>query len=268
MPVLQLVDAQAAAIIMAVIAVAVWQRLWPRSVAASRGGQRLRTNVSLYAINVLVCSVPSVHLAGRLLDAGFIAESADLAGLGSCAAALWWFTAIDLSAYLLHRLFHRVPLLYRIHCAHHSDCDVDLTTAFRRHPVEFALNAGSACAVGLLLGAPLAVVAAYGTAATILQIWQHGNVGLPPRADSLIRLILVTPAMHRTHHALEPPGYTSNYGSVLSIWDRAFATEFVGDEPPRFGVSGLEASSHQRLDMVLLSPLLLDRRTDAGQASR
>src|SRR5204863_7175126 len=61
---------------------------------------------------------------------------------------------LDLAIYLQHRLFHYVPVLWRLHRMHHADLDVDVTTGARLHPVELPLSLGIKFLVVVTLGAP------------------------------------------------------------------------------------------------------------------
>lgn len=130
----------------------------------------------------------------------------------------------SLLAYILHVAAHRIPLLWRMHRVHHADTAVDLSTGFRHHPLELAFVA--AChalfAVGLGLSAPALMV--YEASAIILTLWTHANLQLPPLVERVLATLFITPAIHHVHHSAQQPETDSNYGELLSLWDRLFGT--------------------------------------------
>ena len=129
---------------------------------------------------------------------------------------------LDLTIYWQHRILHAIPALWRIHRMHHTDTELDATTALRFHPLEILLSLAIKAAVIVLLGAPLLAVIAFEILLNGLAMFNHANLRLPPRADRWLRLVLVTPDMHRIHHSICRPEHDSNYGFNLSLWDRLF----------------------------------------------
>ena len=131
---------------------------------------------------------------------------------------------LDLAIYLQHVMFHAVPGLWRLHMVHHADLDFDLTTGVRFHPFEVLLSMVIKMAViGALGAAPLAVIL-FEVLLSATSIFNHGNVVLPPALDRLLRLIVVTPDMHRVHHSLIANETNSNFGFNLPWWDRLLGT--------------------------------------------
>ncbi len=137
--------------------------------------------------------------------------------------------AIDLFEYLLHRLSHRVPLLWRLHRVHHSDTRVDVTTTLRQHPLGALVDVPLQLGIWFLLGvAPLAVLL-YQFIALAVHLFSHANWQLPATIERRLRGWLVTPDFHVVHHSRERIETDSNYGSVLPWWDYLFATAQVRD---------------------------------------
>ncbi len=131
---------------------------------------------------------------------------------------------LDLSIYLQHIVFHSVPLLWRLHMVHHTDMDFDVTTGIRFHPIEIILSMGIKMAVVLLIGPlPLAIpifeILLNGT-----SMFNHGNVRYPLTIDRWLRLLVVTPEMHRVHHSVIRWETNSNLGFNFPWWDRLFGT--------------------------------------------
>lgn len=136
--------------------------------------------------------------------------------------------ALDLIAYGIHRLYHRVPFLWRFHRAHHSDLDVDATTSLRFHLGEVLMTTGiKALAVALLGISPVGFLISE-TVTLAAALFSHGNVKLPKNLEPRLRLAIVTPTMHWIHHSCRPAEHNTNLGAVFSGWDRLFGTYFMG----------------------------------------
>jgi sterol desaturase/sphingolipid hydroxylase (fatty acid hydroxylase superfamily) len=131
---------------------------------------------------------------------------------------------LDFAIWLQHVVSHKVPVFWRLHQVHHADRDIDVSTALRFHPLEIALSMLYKVAWVLALGAgPLAVVV-FEVVLNACAMFNHANVALSPAVDRALRLVLVTPDMHRVHHSVHRHEHDTNYGFCLSLWDRLFAT--------------------------------------------
>lgn len=139
---------------------------------------------------------------------------------------------LDLSIYLQHVMFHAIPLFWRVHRMHHIDLDFDVTTGVRFHPIEITLSLLIKMCVVILIGAPALGVMIFEILLNATSMFNHGNVRMPFMVDKLIRLIVVTPDMHRVHHSDIPNETNSNFGFNLSIWDKIFGTYL---SQPRLG---------------------------------
>jgi len=134
------------------------------------------------------------------------------------------FLLLDLLRYLVHRCEHAVPIFWRFHALHHSDPDVDVTTSVRHHPLEYLLASAVYWLAVILLDIPTVVVLSHGLAVFGMASVQHGNIRLPERLERWLQPMLVTIDMHRIHHSVVFEQANSNYGAVLSVWDRLFGT--------------------------------------------
>ena len=203
-----------------------------------------------------------------------------LIAVGGVAAAAWaqsrgWglFNALDVpiavavvvSAVLLdfavwfqHVLTHKVPVLWRLHEVHHSDPDVDVTTGLRFHPLEIALSLLFKSAVIVALGAPVVAVIAFEILLNAGAMFSHSNLKLPGKLDRVLRLVTVTPDMHRVHHSTERSESDTNYGFFLPWWDRLFGTYRAqprrGHSDMELGVEGITCSQGRRLRTLLVRP--------------
>ncbi|MGV3580058.1 sterol desaturase family protein [Brevundimonas sp.] len=149
-----------------------------------------------------------------------------LAGLGLPAWLLIVLSLllIDLVGYICHVVSHWVPLLWRMHRTHHSDERFDVSTSIRHHPLESVVSGAVQLSIYAVLGVPLLVVLAYGLAATAWQFLHHMDVRLPEWLDRALRVVVVTPGMHKLHHSLDHAEANSNFGVLFSFWDRLFGT--------------------------------------------
>ncbi len=135
-----------------------------------------------------------------------------------------FFTLDFFGGWLVHVTEHTVPFLWRFHVIHHADNNVDVTTGLRHHPGESLLR-GLFFFMGILLsGAPMYGVMIFQTILIIATAFTHANISLPKRFDSALSYVLVSPNMHKVHHHWKQPYTDSNYGAILSIWDRLFGT--------------------------------------------
>lgn len=151
-------------------------------------------------------------------------------GLFNMVAAPYWlaiivsFIVLDFAVWLSHVASHKIPIFWRIHRMHHSDVDFDVTTAIRFHPIEIILSMIWKYAVVVAVGAPATAVLLFEIVLNGGAMFNHSNWRLPLWIDRWLRLIIVTPDMHRVHHSIERREHDTNYGFNLSIWDRLFNT--------------------------------------------
>lgn len=163
--------------------------------------------------------------------------------------------AMDLGNYGLHRLSHRMPLLWRVHQVHHSDLEFDCGTAIRHHPLEALFDQASYLLLIVSLGiAPLAVLI-YASVGLLLDLFSHGNLAVPATLDRMLRVLIVTPDMHRIHHSADHAESNRNFASLFSWWDRLFGTY---TDAPALGQGGmaLGLSSRRHPDGLTLWELL------------
>ncbi len=135
------------------------------------------------------------------------------------------FLTLDFfGGWLVHITEHKIPFLWRFHVIHHADNNVDVTTGLRHHPVESVLR-GIFFFMGIILsGAPMYAVMIFQTILVLSTAFTHANIRLPKWLDTVLSYILVSPNMHKVHHHWKQPFTDSNYGAILSIWDRMLGT--------------------------------------------
>ena len=129
-----------------------------------------------------------------------------------------------IGAYLPHWLEHKIKPLWMIHLVHHSDHQVDTTTANRHHPLESLIRFTFTLIGVLITGANIGIVMLYQSISLISTQFNHANIKLPKRVDLFLSYFFVSPDMHKTHHHYRLPFTDSNFGNIFSIWDRLFGT--------------------------------------------
>ncbi|MEM7288966.1 MAG: sterol desaturase family protein [Pseudomonadota bacterium] len=139
-------------------------------------------------------------------------------------AVLVSFVVLDFAIWLAHVASHKIPVLWKVHRMHHSDVDIDVSTAIRFHPIEIVLSMVWKVIIVIALGAPAVSVLVFEIVLNAAAMFNHSNMKLPLAADRILRWIVVTPDMHRVHHSIVHQETDSNYGFNLAIWDRMFGT--------------------------------------------
>ncbi|PPQ37897.1 sterol desaturase family protein [Rhodopila globiformis] len=179
---------------------------------------------------------------------------------------------LDLTIYVQHVAFHAVPWLWRLHRVHHADLEFDVTTGLRFHPGEIVLSMLVKLAAVLGLGAAPVAVLVFEVVLNATAMFNHGNVRLPSRLDRVLRLVVLTPDMHRVHHSIDQHETDSNFGFNQPWWDRLFGTYRA---QPALGharmVIGIEQFRDKRelwLPRMLIQPLRGASRSVMAPARR
>jgi sterol desaturase/sphingolipid hydroxylase (fatty acid hydroxylase superfamily) len=147
--------------------------------------------------------------------------------------------AFDLWDYWMHRAFHKIGFMWRFHKAHHSDMEIDVTTAARFHIGELILSGISKCFMILLWGPTLWGLVAFDVFLNIASQFHHSNLKIPFGLQDRIERIIVTPRMHRCHHALHTHCFNTNFSAILSFWDRLFRSYHWAREALELEIIGL-----------------------------
>ncbi len=240
---------------------ACWEKSRPCRPLLYGRGLRWGSNFGLVFLNSLllklVFPVTAVGLAHyvNLQSIGLLALL-DLPILLEIIAAV---LILDLLIYGQHVLFHKVPILWRLHKAHHADPDYDVTTGVRFHPIEILLSMMIKMVAIVLLGPAAVAVLVFEIILNGTAMFNHSNIQLPRRIESALRYLLVTPDMHRVHHSHVRRETDSNYGFALSVWDRLFKTYIAqpskGHQGMSIGLSELgEPKKVCRIDGILMIP--------------
>ena len=240
---------------------AVLENAFPHRLVNARRDDRWPTNFCLGAFNAAI--VPLTPLSAVLS-----AQWAQNNGIGLLNIVEWkgaWWVVVPLatvlirsfSNYLAHYAFHKMPVLWRLHRVHHFDTNLDVSTGLRNHPAEAVLLLLLATAVSIAFGLDPITLIISETLETSFNLFSHANLGLPARLDSWLRVLVVTPQVHSVHHSSSQPQTDSNYGSLLTLWDRMFGTYRVPSSS-EFQI-GLAEPRDSRVDSLwwqLKSPFL------------
>lgn len=248
------------------VVMAAWEVLAPRRARSLPRRARWPHNLALVALNTLLLRV--LFPLGAV-GAAVWATKAGWGVLPRLAAPGWIAIPVsvlllDLAIYLQHVVFHRVPILWRVHRMHHADLDLDVTSGSRFHPIEMVLSMVLKMGVVVALGAPAAAVMAFEVLLNATAMFNHANAQIPPWLERPLRWMIITPDLHRIHHSTRPEETNSNFGFGAVWWDRAFRTF---RKAPRGGQSGmtlglpdLRDPAELRLDRMLLQPFVQRRR--------
>jgi sterol desaturase/sphingolipid hydroxylase (fatty acid hydroxylase superfamily) len=169
---------------------------------------------------------------------------------------LSFFVLDFFGGWLVHLVQHKTPLLWRFHVVHHADNNVDVTTGLRHHPAESMLRGVFFLAGVVVAGAPVYAVMIYQTFLVLATQFTHANIRLPRILDNVLSYLFVSPNMHKVHHHWQRPYTDTNYGAVLSIWDRLFSTYATLDATQiRYGLDRHYPNEHdENLLMLLRKP--------------
>ena len=238
------------------------EALIPRRARSVVRPWRWPTNLTLVALNTLIIrallpltavgmAVVAEHRGWGLLHA--------LGPIPSVLAVPVAIVLLDLAIYLQHVLFHAVPILWRVHRVHHADIDVDVTTGSRFHPIEIFLSLLiKLVTIGALGASPLAVLL-FEALLNVGSLFSHANLRLLSWLDRALRLVVVTPDMHRVHHSASGVETNTNFGFTFPWWDHLCGTyraqPAAGHEAMTVGLTCFRDPKYLRLDRTLLQPL-------------
>lgn len=242
------------------VVMAILEIVVPRRQLRTAKGARWFTNLGILVLGTLVVRVifPTAAVGIALVagERGWgLMNNLDLSPV---VAIVMSMLILDLFIYLQHVMFHAVPALWRLHMVHHADVDFDCTTGLRFHPLEILLSMLIKLAAVAVLGPPAIAVVIFEVVLNATAVFNHGNVRLPVAVDRVLRLIVVTPDMHRVHHSVKQHETDSNFGFNLPWWDRLFGTYRAqpedGHENMAIGLSQFQDRPRQSLPWLLAVP--------------
>lgn len=208
------------------VLIGLWELLAPKRALTISKSVRWINNLGLVFFNSFLLRV--LFPAAAVGISVFASEQGW--GLFNYVEVPFWFAVVasviimDFVIYIQHVMVHAIPMLWRLHRVHHADLDYDVTTGARFHPIEIILSMLIKFATILLLGPSIIAVIIFEVMLNATAMFNHGNISLPKSLDKYLRLLLVTPDMHRVHHSVEDDEANSNFGFSLPWWDRLCGT--------------------------------------------
>lgn len=245
---------------------ALWEFLDPWR--DSRLGRSVRwpANLGIFALDIIVARIvfPASAVGVAIWTQGQGLGLLPLVGLPWLMAGLLGFVLLDLLVYAQHRLFHTVPVLWRIHRMHHADTEIDVTSGIRFHPIEIVASLLLKAAAIVLLGIPPEAVLVFEIVLNGMALYNHSNVRLPERSERVLRWFVVTPEMHIIHHSTARRETDSNFGFNLALWDRMFGTyshrPAAGYDGMVVGLDEFRDAAEHRLDRLVTQPFRTPRK--------
>ena len=222
-----------------------WRRAWPNVALTIL---LIVTNLALSFVMAGISQFASTYRFGLF----------QLVSMPSFAIGFLGVMALDLFTYFAHVLLHKSFVGWRFHRVHHTDYEVNVTTAFRFHPGETVWRILWYALAILTFGLPIWVLLVYLTISALNGQLEHANIRLEERLDRVFRLLIVTPNMHKVHHSRMQIQTDSNYGNILSVWDRLFGsyTPAIDFNRLRYGLAGFDSRDTQTLPALLRLPFL------------
>ena len=202
----------------------------PRRKRSQSRLSRLWTNAGILVAGTILLRLIAIALPliAAVSAASYAAQSGwglfNLINLPPALELVLAVVILDGAIWLQHLVTHKVPLLWRLHQVHHTDKDLDASSALRFHPLEILLSSAYKVVLALLLGPSAAAIILFEILLNMSAMFNHTNLALPRWLDRILRMVIVTPDMHRVHHSIEREEHDTNYGFCLSIWDRMFRT--------------------------------------------
>jgi sterol desaturase/sphingolipid hydroxylase (fatty acid hydroxylase superfamily) len=239
---------------------AAWELAAPRRALMAPKAHRWFGNLGIIAVGTAM-----VRLLFPLLPAGMAVFAGERAwGLLNNVRMNHWILAaagvlaLDLVIYIQHVMFHTIPVFWRLHMMHHADPDIDVSTGLRFHPIEIVLSTVIKLTAVAALGPPVLSVIIFEIVLNGTSMFNHGNVRMNESLDRVLRLLVVTPDMHRVHHSVAIRETNSNFGFNFPWWDRLLGTyraqPAAGHEGMTIGLSQFQAEKRQSILWMLVMP--------------
>ena len=181
-------------------------------------------NLTLAVVNAIISTLIFIVIIKNVCDWTF-ENQIGLLNLVDISYPYTLFLAIlliDLWQYIWHRLNHEVTFLWKFHQVHHADKEMDASTGLRFHPIEIIYSNILRLTIIPLVGIQLEQLVIYEAVLLPIILFHHSNIKFHHSLDKILRIVIVTPKMHRLHHSDIKSETDSNYASVFSIWDRVF----------------------------------------------
>ncbi len=236
------------------------ERIAPKE-SVEKGTGRLLSAGGLWTANLIVSPLIILPITGLATALSPVARPEGWAGPWALVLDL---LILDLWIYFMHRTMHVVPFFWRFHEVHHLDETLDTASALRFHFGEVIISALARSIVVAALGVPLTHIVAFEILVFCAAIFHHSNIRLPRVVERPVSWLIVTPSHHWVHHHAVQRDTDSNYATILSLWDRLFATRSPTARFPHMPI-GVEGETDRPLITLLLRPF---RKSHAAPSSQ
>jgi sterol desaturase/sphingolipid hydroxylase (fatty acid hydroxylase superfamily) len=244
------------------VIMAIWELLLPRRELTMSKLTRWLSNLGIVLIDNILLRLLFPVLA---ISVALTAQESGWGLLNNIPLPYWLSVgigvlALDLIIYLQHLMFHAVPVLWRLHMMHHADLDFDVTTGLRFHPLEIIISMLIKLSAIAALGPSVLAVLVFEITLNATAMFNHSNVKIPLNVDKVLRLLVVTPDMHRVHHSVTIRETNSNFGFNFPWWDRLLGTyrpqPAAGHEGMTIGLSQFRDPKRNNLLWMLILPFI------------
>jgi sterol desaturase/sphingolipid hydroxylase (fatty acid hydroxylase superfamily) len=244
------------------VVIVLWEFLSPRRVLTMSKPVRWLSNMGVVAIDTLAVRllfpIIGVNVAFTAQQKGF--GLLNVIHLPEWLSVIIGLLVLDLVVYLQHLMFHAVPLIWKLHMMHHADIDYDVTTGLRFHPFEIIISMVIKMTAIAALGPSVFTVILFEIILNGTAMFNHGNIKMPFNVDRVLRLLVVTPDMHRVHHSVTIRETNSNFGFNFPWWDRLFRTyrpqPAAGHEGMTIGLAQFRDPKKNNLWHMLILPFV------------
>jgi sterol desaturase/sphingolipid hydroxylase (fatty acid hydroxylase superfamily) len=255
------------------LGVAVWETIRPKQELTESTGRRWGNHSVIMILSNLI-SMGLIRGSPVVLAVSLAGSDFGLLNKPWLPPAARWIAALlllDFVRYATHRTLHAVPLLWRLHQVHHSDPDMDVSTALRFHPLESVITHGAYLAAVVILAPPAGVVLVSELLGVFQSFFEHANVSLPQRVRRWFSVAFFSPDTHRIHHSEEVWEQNRNFGQVFTWWDRLFHTyssvPAAGQDGIIVGLRGYQNRESLRIAFMLAQPFRPERNEGPSPAS-
>jgi len=167
---------------------------------------------------------------------------------------------IDFFHYLIHRLHHSIPMLWRLHRVHHSDKNVNSITTFLHHPFETASTFFIGISMYVIFDIPVVAILCHSIFMVIHSPFSHTTLSVPKHIEKILSYLIITPSFHRIHHSRDMKEGNSNFGNIFPFWDKLFGTyipkTYTQMRTIKFGINLRESPDANSLKEYLINPFI------------
>ncbi|MBW1705659.1 MAG: sterol desaturase family protein [Deltaproteobacteria bacterium] len=220
--------------------------------------KRWINNLALTLFNSILLNL--IFSAAIVFTATYV-QTHKMGVLNMVAAPMWLkilvtIAFMDFMLYVWHLLNHEMPLLWRFHRVHHSDLNMDVSSATRFHIGELAISAVIKISLIFFLGASPMGVLIFESVLVLCAQFHHSSLKVPKSFETLWWILFVPPSMHRIHHSVKIKERNSNYGTIFSLWDRILGTLItnVDQNEIRIGVGAYQKPDKLNFHQLLVMP--------------